>query len=76
MVGTFYYNSKDQYGKDIKEVIGDISLSIVEGAENRLENAQKIDALGRAIAGLTTNTYMNGKVDYSYDVQDVIDEEG
>lgn len=75
MNGTMYYMAKDQQGKDYKEPVGEITLSVVEGADNRLANAQKIDTLARGINNLSTNTFQSAYVDYSYNINDVIIEE-
>lgn len=74
MIGTFYYTSKDQLAKDIKETIGEVNLDVSEGSAQRLANAQKIDTLARAINGLTTNTYQNSFVEYSFSINDVLAE--
>lgn len=75
MNGTLYYMSKDNLGKDYKETIGNITLNVVEGAESRLATAQKIDTFARAVCGLTSNIYQDSFVEYSYDIQNVIEEE-
>lgn len=74
MVGALYYYTKDQLGKDYREPVGDISLSVVEGDEDRVTNAQKIDTLVRAINNLSTNTFTAAYVDYSYNIDEILDE--
>ena len=74
MIGTFYYTSKDQLSKDIKETIGDVDLDVSEGAAQRLANAQKIDTFARAINALTTNTYQDSFIEYSFSINDVLTE--
>lgn len=75
MTGALYYMSKDQESKDYKENIGNITLNVVEGANSRLATAQKIDTFARAVCALTTNTFQDSFVEYSYSINEVIIEE-
>lgn len=73
---TFSYSAKTQHDESLKENLGQISLQFNGDTDTQLANAQKLDAFGRAVAGLTTNTFISSEVTSVYNIQDIIDELG
>lgn len=74
MIGTFYYTAKDQLGKDYKETLGDVDLSVTEDSASRTTDAQKLDTFARAVCNLTNNTYVDSFVEYSYSIDEILAE--
>lgn len=72
--GVLSYISRDQSGKDYREPIGTITLSLTDTA-TRLTNATKIDTFSRAVNSLTTNTYQDAEVVTTESINDILIEE-
>ncbi len=76
MIGKLTYTSYDSLNKEYKEPLGYTNLDLSENAQNRVANAQKIDDFVRAVNALTTNTFKDSEVTYTYNVTDIIVEGG
>lgn len=72
MLGKLTYSSYDTLNKEYKEPLGYVNLDLSENVQDRVAKAQKIDDFVRAVNALTTNTFKDSEVTYTYNVTDII----
>lgn len=65
----------DQLNNPVNENLGTINKQLYDGAAGRGTNANEVDTWVRAVAGLTTNTYIDSTITYEYSLTAIIEEE-
>lgn len=72
--GTLKITSTNTYGNTITENFGKFDPDYLINSETRATVATQIDSFGRAVIGLTTNSYTDAIVEVKFSINEILEE--